>query len=112
MFWTYVLEKYETFINLNTRRTSELNKDPWIHKQMVAAEDDAADKAEFSTDNVTRDNYTREVRLITEDWERSSKGAIKALSLRSALTPCYVPDDHPCYNIYFHALTFLRSRTH
>ena len=112
MFLTYVFEKYETFQNLSTRRMSELNKDPWINKQMVAAEDGAADKTAFSTDDVSREDYTREVRLITEAWERSSKGAGRAQTLRDALTPFYVPDDHLYYDIYFHALTFLRSCTH
>ena len=37
MFWTYVLEKYDMFLNLNTRRTSDLNQDRLIHKRMVAA---------------------------------------------------------------------------
>ena len=75
VFWTYVLEKYHTFLNLNTRRTSDLNQDRWIHKRMVAAEDGAADKADFSTDDVTKEVYSSKVRLITDDWEGSSKSA-------------------------------------
>ena len=73
---------------------SELNKDPWINKRKVAAMDGAADKAEFSTEEVSIDDYEREVRLITEAWEGSSRGARSAQTLRDALTPYYVPEDH------------------
>ena len=88
---------------------SELNVDPWINKRKVAATDGAAGKAEFSTEKVSRDDYEREVRVITDAWNGSSKGARRAQTFRDALTPYWVPDDHLYYDLYCHALTFLHS---
>ena len=72
--------------------------------------DGAAGKADLSTEKVSRDDYEREVRLITDTSNGSSKGARRAQTFREALTPYWVPDDHLYYDLYFNALTFLRER--
>ena len=111
MFWTNILEKYETFLSKSTERMSVLNKDPWIYKRNVAAMEGAAGKAEFSTEKVSRYDYEREVRLITDAWNGSSKGGRRSQTLREALTPYWVPEDHLYYDLYFNALTFLCERS-
>ena len=45
---------------------SVLNEDTWINTRKVAAMDGATGKAGFSTEKVSRDDYEREVRVITD----------------------------------------------
>ena len=109
MFWTDLLEKYDTFISKSTERMSVLKQDPWINKRSVSEMDGATGKAAFSLEEVPRADYERKVGVIIDAWKASDKGAKRAQAFREEMMPHRVEEGHLCHDHYCYALAFLHS---